>query len=879
VTIYRGNSKPYRPTSTVYRGKTAGLGRRAQLRRRISALTAVAAAIAIVGLGPAPGANADGVDQIVGNGDTPSAVTVSWSQGLLGLDNHTVVSKRDDDKTYAFMHPDFQNLTVHVNQTDHLVHQSVSVSWSGGVPTDPPFKGNFLEMMQCYGDEFNGPDPEGCMYGSAGMLQSGVINPGIGTREGQMCVTSTPDTTNPPDTKGGSAANFGCEPSEPVDDTHIPPEHQAGLYSVPFIPAGTTDRVYGQTTQFYDQFNTNEVQQANTGTDGTGQQSFQTLTVTQAPSLGCGLPKPGGKVRGCWLVIVPRGSFEPNGWKLNGSTFSPGYLNGSPLGAATWAQRIQIHLNFELVPTSCAIGSAKERQLVGTELIGRAVRSWQLALNAAAHCGTLYGFTATPEPTNTTELSLGGAGLAFTTIPIGSEATRHGDPPVPTPPLVYAPMTVSAITFGFYINQASGVVTKHIKLTPRLMAKALTQSYRFDLPDVDNQSPGPSWAKNNPDSIVRDPEFVHLNPGITLPPSANPLAPLITEDRSAVNMQVWAWILADPAARAWLSGEKDENGMVINQNYLLLDPKLTDRAYDSYPRADPTCFNTGAVGERDPGRCSLDLLPYMRNFDDVATHIRAGNNPLGAGWDPNKLSPHGDAGWWADGGIEPAGQVFMWGVTSSADDANLGLVPADLCNVDGTSCIDANETSVGNALAAATPDSSGLLHINPAAPGTGAYPLVTVTYAAVRAAQPPDALQDDAALLRFVAGSGQTPGVEPGQLPRGYLPLPDSLRRETGAAAAKLTTLATQEIFPTPPPQPPQVSTSTVRPPPPTLPPPGTYTTVKAVSAPERFTPSTPLGAVRWVLLGVMFVGLLGAVGSPVFRGIGRMVAVRRWRK
>lgn len=527
--------------------------RRARSRRRLSALSALLAAIGFVSMWP-PSARADQeVDQIVGGGDTASALTVQWGQGLLGADNKTVVAPRDPRSPYAFMDNDFAGLTVHVSQTAQLVHQAITISWSGGLPTQQPFKSNFLQIMQCYGDAFTGPDPEGCQFGSAGLLQAGVINAGIGSREGNTCASTAPSIADPPRTQDGSGPGNGCDPSESGD---------GGIFSVPFIPAGTTDRFFGTQTEFYDQFNTNEVQQANTGADGTGEQSFQILTSVQAPGLGCGLIKSDGKPRDCWLVIVPRGTYDPNGWKVNGSTDVGGYVNGSPLGAATWAKRIQIHLGFNDVPSNCAIGSAKERPLIGTELAARAVFSWQIALNSAAKCKTIFGYAATPEPVNTLQLaSADGAGLAFTTIPIGSEVTRSGGTVASGPPLVYAPLAASAITFPFHINQSSGLVATHIKLTPRLMAKALTQSYRFELPDVDSNHPGPDWAKGNPNFITDDPEFRQLNPGIATPPTGLPRAPLLTEDHSAVNQQVWSWIIADPAARAWLGGTPDEHGM------------------------------------------------------------------------------------------------------------------------------------------------------------------------------------------------------------------------------------------------------------------------------------------------------------------------------
>src|SRR5262249_48658166 len=190
-------------------------------------------------------------------------------------------------------------------------------------------------------------------------------------------------------------------------------------------------------------------------------------------------------------------------------------------------------------------------------------------------------------------------------------------------------------------------------------------------------------------------------------------------------------------------------------------------------------------------------------------------------------------------------------------------------------------TSVAIALAAAKPDSTGLLHVNPAAAGDGGDPLVAVSYAAVRTTQSPEALRDYASLILYASSTGQTPGVEPGELPRGYLPLPNALRAQAQAAAKKLTDLA----FPPPIPE----VTTPAAPPPHVIPPPRPsptigvsgpgYTTRRLIPVPERFTPTTPLGAVRWVLVAVILVGLFGAVGGPILRGIGRRLALRRWRR
>src|SRR5262249_41148898 len=158
----------------------------------------------------------------------------------------------------------------------------------------------------------------------------------------------------------------------------------------------SSDKIYGPAQNYpFNRYNSNEVQQAFTRPDGTGEVFFHAFTKTEAPGLGCGDVGTNGQARGCWLVIVPRGEYEPNGAQLDDNpTGFTGMIKESPLGAASWAQRIQIHLGYAPIQTSCPIGSAKERETVGTQLAAHAVFSWQLALNAAAKCATLYGYSA-----------------------------------------------------------------------------------------------------------------------------------------------------------------------------------------------------------------------------------------------------------------------------------------------------------------------------------------------------------------------------------------------------------------------------------------------------------------------------------------------------
>src|SRR5262249_4282136 len=289
---------------------------------------ALAGLIAIGPPGSARAASRPGYDQITGVGETASGITVPWTQGLLDLSNKPIASANADRNNptptspLSFMYPDFKNLKVTVSQTTNIVHQGLTVSWTGALPTPTSgFGGDFMQIMQCYGDSPDGPSPKDCEYGTPGLLPAGLQS-AMGGRSGQLCAPgAVPSTTTPPPTQAGAGAPAGCDTQEPgsspEDIQPCPPNCSGGTYNVPFDPLNGA-LIYGSgdegTGQYFNRFNTNEVQEAVTGPDGTGQQHFEVLTSTEAPALGCG-DSDAGQPRGCWLVIVPRGQYEPNGYK------------------------------------------------------------------------------------------------------------------------------------------------------------------------------------------------------------------------------------------------------------------------------------------------------------------------------------------------------------------------------------------------------------------------------------------------------------------------------------------------------------------------------------------------------------------------------------
>jgi len=828
---------------------------------RGSALTAAFALIGLLVITGAPAApglalRANAYNQMTGVGSTASAITVNWTSGLLNSSNRPITGSSSSDGgpelnsnadraagtgSLFFMDSELANLQVTVSQTEDLTHQGVTVSWKGAPSSNRAPSFDFMQMMECYGDNASGPSPEGCEYGSPGMLGTQIPNQQVTTRIGLLCAQgSTPSTLSPPSGPGGGAAQ-GCDPSEPATETpaHCDPTATGaaacpgGQFSIPFVPADDSkDPLYGAgasgagTGTMFNEFDTNEVQAAYTATDGTGQQQFETLTQTQAPGLGCGEAESNGQTRDCWLVIVPRGTYEPNGFKASNSV----PLFTSPLSAGNWAQRIQIHLGYDPLTADCPPTVVPDA-MVGSQVAYRAVTSWQTALNLAAKCSKVYSYTATTENEATTDLknAISGTsvGLAFTTIPIGSEVARDGGKAPALPKILYAPVAVTAVDFGFNVNTGvSGQLSTPVNLTPSLLAKALSQVYLLDLPDFGgaNGLTGPPWAQKNPASLLADQAFHALNSEIPTSLGGAPTFPFITGDHSADNQRIWQWIQSDPATASWLEG-----GTGSTSDPVTADPDYVKLKLGKSPASDQfdeayTGTLTCAEAVTDINQCggppdlskptstscdipvgdtlntsskactSLDseaLLPVETNFDQAAAAVLAasdsGNTKT---WDPSAKASDGTSGWFDTIGAELPGETFMWTVNDMPDLAAYGLLSAALCNPAGAGCVQPSTGNVTAALKSATADSAGLLQVNPAKVPAGAYPLVDVVYAAVPTNQTASLLTDYANFISYAAGKGQTAGTAPGDLPPGYLPLTSSLQAQARSVVTKLKTLA-----------------------------------------------------------------------------------------
>lgn len=658
---------------------------------------------------------------------------------------------------------EFANLKVTVGQTRNLINQTVTVSWSGGVPTLPAgaeFGAQYLQIMQCWGDDPAGPDRTQCQYGGSATQLSPAAGDWVRSRQ----------------------VNYGASLVDPKESLRQPAGSFEDVY-VPFWAAGK-DKPAGSATSnrndFFDSQVTNEIPLARTHGDGTGLEFFEVQTVRQAAGLGCGEPVTAGDVttgRSCWLVVVPRGNTEVDGSSRNGQG-NLNRLESSPLSQTNWEHRMIVPLEFLPVGQSCPLG-APERRVVGHELAADAVSRWQPALCAGG--GTLFSYTQLPDEVariQTLDPSTPGLALVTNSIPPERLAPEH--------PLVYAPVGLSALTIAFNIEhqppgnapddqlQLDGQRFGSMKLTPRLVAKLLTQSYQGAVVGV------PDYLKNNPVGLTVDPEFLELNPEyrgfatISTPPDA--LAQLNGTD---VTSLLWSWVQADQDARAFLNGTPDKFGMVVNpQN------KGLTGAPSTFPRNDQSCIDSLLSDGVTKGRiCTLDAHPFTNDMHDAGRSASRGDSQarttvLGSdGRTPTPVKLDRQA----------PGRRALLAVVDAATASRYGLPTAALRNAAGQFVVPATTSLLAGEAAMRPGAVSDVLVANPAATDPAAYPLTALSYAVTA----PSTLEvaagkDYAAFLRYAAGPGQEPGVGPGRLPFGMAPLPEALRAQARAAAATI---------------------------------------------------------------------------------------------
>ncbi len=761
------------------------------------------------------------------------AVPVAGSQGT-----DTSLAPTDSQVTVQGRGP-FADLAVTVNQTDKLTNQAVSITWTGGQPTRQGpgrFAGNYLQIFQCWGDDDGtmpdnpGPPPEQCEQGAVagvnGGLPGGLYPAGFALSR----VISRPDWANYNPLLGVLDAQTNVWlPFRAVDGTVI--DKQADLGFNPALGGGNF-----WLNSFFNIITTNEIAGGVTGLDGKGAELFQVLTGVQSAGLGCGrkvqpVVGAGKKIPQCWIVVVPRGTpLEENvGTPFVDAADQNGVVT-SPVSPHAWQNRIAIPVSFNPVDSPCALG-VDERRLSGSELALSAVTSWQPVLCTG---GALPPFSYAPVSDAGARQQLvskaaGAPGMIVVSKPLAASAID------PLNPVVYAPLSASGVVIGFNIERnptpdapadfqrIAGVRVADLNLTPRLVAKLLTQSYRGAVTIQGTAPPGYTWLASNPAHMGLDPEFIRYNPEFELLQigDSRTFSGLeMPEGNSDAAQQVWEYVMSDPEARAWLNGAPDEFGMKVNPRYATTVAANSsgiafgDPLPSSFPKADPYCYQAPPLPSTlvPPALCGTSWLPYTRGFADSAQVTRVAAD--GARIAMNTFAA-AQSDVWTRELPQFLGRRAMLSLTDTPSAALLGVQTARLSRAGDDAptrrFVAPDRAGLTEGVASMTPRAEpAVREPAPTASAPGAYPLTTLTYAAITpVALASNARSDFAAFLDYVAGPGQVSGLDLGQLPGGYAPLPDNLRAQTEIAADIVRTLVVVRVPTTTP----STTTTTTQPP------------------------------------------------------------------
>jgi hypothetical protein len=598
---------------------------------------------------------------------------------------------------------------------------------------------------------------------------------------------------------------------------------------------------------------------ATTTKKGTGQLDIQILTTAENQFLGCGLHHM------CSLVIVPAQggdtlsspphcsdhSIDTGGTDLGQFAFS------SQTGSCSWRQRIIVPLRFAPAPATCAIKNASFTA-IGSPMLLRAMNQWRAGLCAAPSPMAFTFNAAITEPSAIADLPSGLGDIALTTRPGPAHLNSNKT-------YTYAPIAISSVAVAYWIDKpGNGQPVRNLKLNPRLLAKLLTQSYNFENSGCGHGKPPPKIGcngavDNNPFSLFDDREFKRHNPKVLSPVGAGSAfqVPTVMSGHSDMTAEVTRWIANNPDGMGFMRGQFDPWGMHVNTNYLgLRYPVDSFTSQDSYP---------------------VFAHKYSPVFPlSLVASYQAQNWEPGTAWQKDQF------GNFPRDPIEIPGSRALFAVLDYGDAAAFRFPVARILNHSGHYVAPS-----ARSMAAAIPSlrDVGSNHItqrvNYAKQSAGAYPLTMVIYAMVpTSGEKPAKAAAIARFLDYVVGTGQRPGVRPGDLAPGYLPLTARMRAQTLRATTLVRNQKGNRLNPKPSASPsPSASSSAVAsasPSPSPSPTPGQGVRIITQSAQTT-------GPIRYVLPALLIVGGLATLGGASSLMVGNAAAieerVRRLRR
>lgn len=754
---------------------------------------------------------------------------------------------------------DSKTITLSVSQTQNLRgFQPVDVRWTGAhltgdIPSDPNdgAQGAIAEfpmvLLECRGvDDPGAPpdqrlDPTTCWTAYEGAERGGVQPKGAADlpyppwrldmyADPSQRVASYGLPPDPNAVAAGTTQTVGqlmdaCQNNRDPVEYWLPFKAASGAVYYPPVDCLTMPQPPEAAGSQPLTFPSNETYAASFAPAGTGQASFDILTANENASLGC------SDSVACALVAVPimgiscdDGSDLPAGSGPSSSAVADCMTQGTPGGAglaggagqlsvsgrlwwtaSNWRNRITVPLGFAPIADPCSLtgGPAGELDIYGSELMAQATSQWDPHFCQNSKLFTLKHIQ-NPEPFARSLLAQGNVPAVF---------AAYDPPGTFSGPVVNAPVALSGFAISFNVDDSTGNPVTTLRLTPRLLAKLLTESYATDPSNL----PPTATVSGNPINLANDREFQALNPQVgILDPYGVDIDSMSTlyalSSDSDVMYALTSYIMSDPEARAWLNGAPDPWGMRVNQSYnLSVTATSLSLPTASWPLLDTSLSSKGAtiqIALGVNGCPALDASPYLGLVAAPASRLAVLAQAVQFAWPLSNtgFNTGSNAGTGApycqvarDPRTGPGGRVgarFVLAVTSLGEAARFGLHTASLqTNVDaaGSPASPATATltpapdrrtfvapSAGSLRAAADlvtfDKASQLWQFSPDAvhtsAGAGAYPgtMVVQTEVPTSGLPAPDA-RNLAAFLNYAAGPGQQPGIGIGQLPDGYLPM------------------------------------------------------------------------------------------------------------
>ncbi|MFJ4794595.1 hypothetical protein [Kitasatospora purpeofusca] len=535
-----------------------------------------------------------------------------------------------------------------------------------------------------------------------------------------------------------------------------------------------------------------------TGPDGRGEADIEVWTAEESPALRCDATHP------CSLVVEANYGgdalgFTTDNQKIDCSNHSldnpieseyyamasesifamSGAENDTwnPGESCAWANRVVIPLSF--APTAGDCPSTTQDLLVGgLAMANRAMQQWRAGLCRGSNpLGVDYIGNLGEPQTRANFRKQSGPDVALTALPESEPANR---------PYVYAPLATSAISVAYVVDDAanSGQI-KTLNLTPRLLAKMLTQSYAM-VKGVTIDS-----VANNPVCIFEDKDFLDLNqldpasgqrwPKCTEQAWLADSAPIVLGGTTDLIYQLTSWIAADPEAAAFMRGEPDPNGMHVNTFYQ--QPTFAGYPVDAIRVQDYSGPDAWKMYE---------INPLNNGLAQVARNLLMSK--------PTCQSPFADVdGKHASCASVDPGRRGLFAIMDSGQAKAYGMPEAALRNPAGQ-FVKPTQDALRAAVATMPVDpASGTQKLPYGVAGTEfassaqAYPLSVVQYAMVPTGGLSAAKAKAASeFLRRVTdpAEGQVYGNEPGQLTAGFLALTDD---QLAQARSAVTHVAAQD--------------------------------------------------------------------------------------